>query len=60
VLVGADPETFFVPPYIGNKGWIAIRLDGRIDRHMLEDLVRDSYRMTAPKRLAVLLDADQG
>jgi predicted DNA-binding protein (MmcQ/YjbR family) len=55
VLVGADPETFFVPPYIGHKGWIAVRLDGRVDWEVLADLVRDSYRMTAPKRLAKLV-----
>ena len=22
ILVGADPERFFVPPYVGHKGWV--------------------------------------
>jgi predicted DNA-binding protein (MmcQ/YjbR family) len=57
VLVGGDPERFFVPPYVGSKGWIGIRLDaGGVQWGMIEDLVADSYRMTAPKRLARLLD----
>ena len=28
VLVGADPARFFVPPYVGPKGWVGMRLDG--------------------------------
>ncbi len=31
VLVGADPERFFVPPYVGHKGWVGMRLDERPD-----------------------------
>jgi hypothetical protein len=27
VLVGADPERFFVPPYVGHKGWVGMRLE---------------------------------
>jgi predicted DNA-binding protein (MmcQ/YjbR family) len=57
VLVGGDPERFFVPPYVGHKGWIGVRLDaGDVPWAMLEDLVADSYRLTAPKRLARLLE----
>ena len=55
ILVGADPETFFVPPYVGSKGWIGVGLDGRVDWDVLAELVRDSYRMTAPKSLAKLV-----
>jgi predicted DNA-binding protein (MmcQ/YjbR family) len=52
VLVGADPERFFVPPYVGRSGWVGVRLDGPVDWDELAGLVADSYRMTAPKRLA--------
>jgi predicted DNA-binding protein (MmcQ/YjbR family) len=55
VLVGADPERFFVPPYVGHKGWVGMRLDGGPDWGEVALLVRRSYRLTAPKRLAVLL-----
>jgi hypothetical protein len=27
-LVAADPVRFFVPPYVGVKGWVGVRLDG--------------------------------
>jgi hypothetical protein len=55
VLVGADPARFFVPPYVGHKGWIGVRLDDGPDWGEVGALVRRSYRMTAPKRLAVAL-----
>jgi predicted DNA-binding protein (MmcQ/YjbR family) len=55
VLVGADPELFFVPPYVGHKGWAGMRLDGKPDWDEVALLVRRSYRLTAPKRLAVLV-----
>lgn len=56
VLVGADPERFFVPPYVGHKGWIGVRLDDGPDWDEVARLVRRSYRMTAPKRLATLVE----
>jgi hypothetical protein len=55
MLVGADPHRFFVPPYVGHKGWIGIRLDVAVDWEELADFVTDSYRMTAPKRLVASL-----
>jgi len=58
VLVGADPQRFFVPPYVGHNGWVGIRLDlPSVDWSMVGELVMDSYRMTAPKRLVARLDA---
>lgn len=56
VLTGADPERFYVPPYVGHKGWIGMRLDRRPDWNEVTELVRRSYRLTAPKRLASRLD----
>jgi predicted DNA-binding protein (MmcQ/YjbR family) len=56
VLVGADPKRFFVPPYVGHKGWIGMRLDDGPDWSEVAQLVRRSYRLIAPKRLAALLD----
>ena len=55
VLVGADPARFFVPPYVGPKGWIGMRLDGPPDWDEVAALVRRSYRLIAPKRLGVLV-----
>ncbi|MDP9138581.1 MAG: MmcQ/YjbR family DNA-binding protein [Pseudomonadota bacterium] len=55
VLVGADPERFFVPPYVGDKGWIGVRLDRKPDWGELATLIKRSYRLIAPKRLAALV-----
>ncbi len=56
ILIGADDDRFFRPPYVGHKGWIGIRLDlDDIDWDELTDLVTDSYRMTDPKRLSANL-----
>ncbi len=50
VLVGADPELFFVPPYVGHKGWVGMRLDREPDWDEVAAVVSRSYAMTAPKR----------
>lgn len=55
MLIAADPARFFFPPYVGSKGWIAIRLDGTVDWDELADLVTDSYLLIAPKRLSTSL-----
>lgn len=51
-LVYADARQFFIPPYVGRRGWIGVRLDRRPNWTSIEDLVRDAYRCIAPKRLA--------
>ncbi|SRR5258707_12897896 len=56
VLVGSEPERFFVPPYVGHHSWIGVWLDAEIGWELVADLVEESYRMTAPKRLSALLD----
>src|SRR5205823_5969672 len=55
VLVGADPERFFVPPYVGRRGWIGVRLDDRPDWAEVAVLIKRSYRLIAPRRLAALV-----
>jgi hypothetical protein len=55
ILVNADPHKFFVPPYVGHKGWIGVRLDGKVDWDEVAEILEDSYRMTAPKRLRAAL-----
>lgn len=55
VLVGSDPERFFVPPYVGHKGWVGMRLDRKPDWAEVDLLVRRSYRLIAPKTLALEL-----
>jgi predicted DNA-binding protein (MmcQ/YjbR family) len=58
LIVGADPAAYFVPPYVGHKGWIGIRLDRRPDWQDVRKMIEQSYRLVAPKRLASRLAAD--
>ncbi len=51
LLVGADPERFFVPPYVGHRGWLGFRLDRALDADELAGLVEDAYAMVAPPAL---------
>jgi hypothetical protein len=52
-LAAAQPERFYIPAYVGSKGWVGLRLDiGDIDWEEVTELVRGSYRLVAPKRLA--------
>ena len=52
-----DPR-FFVPAYVGPKGWLGLDLDGPdIDLREVEELLDASYRHAAPARLVRALDA---
>ena len=55
VLVESNPERFFVPKYVGAKGWVGMRLDVALDWDEVEALAADSYRLIAPKRLAAMV-----
>ena len=52
------PRRFFVPPYVGPSGWVGVWLDEVAQWAELEELLRDAYRLTAPKRVAARLDAE--
>ena len=56
ILVESDPERFFRPPYVGQHGWVGLWLDAATDWGEVAELVDESYRMTAPKRLIKRLD----
>jgi predicted DNA-binding protein (MmcQ/YjbR family) len=44
-LIQAQPERFYMPAYIGPRGWVGFRLDvGEIDWEEVKELVTDSYR----------------
>lgn len=55
LMVQAKPNRFFVPPYVGPSGWIGVWLDRSVDWNELDELLRDSYRLVAPKRLGATL-----
>jgi len=45
-----------VPPYVGHRGWIGVRLDVDVDLDELREIITDSWRLTAPKTLRKQLD----
>jgi hypothetical protein len=56
-LVDAEPDRFFKPPYVGGRGWLGVRLDVDIDWDEMAMILEDAYRVIAPKKLVVELDA---
>jgi hypothetical protein len=54
-LIDMDPQTFASSAYVGRFGWVTVDL-GRVDLGLLESLLREAWRRTAPKRLAATLE----
>jgi predicted DNA-binding protein (MmcQ/YjbR family) len=53
----AEGGPYFFPPYVGSKGWVGIDLRSRVlDWREVGELVTDSYRLVAPKRLAARVE----
>jgi len=53
-----DPVRYFVPPYVGGRGWIGVRIDRRPNWKTISDLVREAYCTVAPARLAAPLRSE--
>jgi hypothetical protein len=56
-LVRQEPDRFFVPAYVGYRGWLGVRLDVDVEWDEVADIVEDAYRLVAPKKLVAQLDA---
>src|SRR5262245_51484349 len=57
-LIRDDAEQFYVPAYLGPRGWVAIRVDlNTVDWPLIEELARRAYQQTAPRKLAALIEA---
>jgi len=57
MLVQTHPRHCFVPPYVGPKGWVGVRVDGRPSWTLVSDLLEAAYRLTAPPALVARLGA---
>ncbi len=56
-LIASSPRKFYMPAYIGPRGWVGLRLDRpTVDWSEVKELVHGSYLQTAPKRLLKLLE----
>lgn len=42
-LVAADPGLYFVPPYVGTRGWLGVRLDRDLSWTEIEAIVENAY-----------------
>ncbi|MET0661345.1 MAG: MmcQ/YjbR family DNA-binding protein [Steroidobacteraceae bacterium] len=47
------PRHFFVPPYVGPRGWLGVVLDRGLAWQRIAELVREAYEKVAPARLSV-------
>ncbi len=58
-LIREDAESFFLPAYVGSRGWIGVRLDlDEVDWDVIDALLRRAYQEIAPRKLAALVDEE--
>jgi hypothetical protein len=56
-LIVANPRKFYMPAYVGPRGWVGLRLDRpTVDWAEVKELLQGSYAQTAPEKLIRLLD----
>jgi predicted DNA-binding protein (MmcQ/YjbR family) len=59
-VIALDDERFYLPTYIGPRGWAGLRLDlGKVDWEEIAEFIVDSYRLVAPQRLVAQLKLPQ-
>jgi hypothetical protein len=42
-FVSSEPDRYFVPPYVGGRGWLGVWLDIEVDWAVIEEIVKDAY-----------------
>jgi predicted DNA-binding protein (MmcQ/YjbR family) len=52
ILISSDSKRFFKPPYMGHKGWVGVRIDGKPDWEQLTAILKDGYEISLPVRKA--------
>jgi hypothetical protein len=56
-LIAANPRKFYMPAYIGPRGWVGLRLDRpTVDWTEVKELLQGSYTETAPKKLIRMVE----
>ena len=56
-MIDEDRDRFFRPPYVGHRGWLGVRVDGRPDWAEVGEVIEQAYRAVAPATLVATLDA---
>jgi predicted DNA-binding protein (MmcQ/YjbR family) len=60
-LIASNRGKFYMPAYVGPRGWVGLRLDrGKVDWEEVDQLVSHSYQLVAPKRAAAKVNVDPG
>ena len=49
--VNAEPRHYFIPSYVGTRGWLGVRLDRGIAWSRVTQLLREAYLQIAPPQL---------
>lgn len=58
-LIALAPPWFFVPPYVGGRGWLGVLLDGSAGWDEVAELCEEAYRAVAPRRWVAALEAER-
>lgn len=59
-LCESDPETYYVPKYVGPSGWVGVRVRKETDWDRVAEILEMGYRLVAPKRAVAELDRGRG
>jgi hypothetical protein len=51
LLVDGAPDRYFVPPYVGHRGWLGVHLDRGTDWEEIAGVLEDAYLEVAPAKL---------
>ena len=55
-LVDEEPDRFYVPAYVGHRGWIGVRIDRLVDWNEIGEILVDAYTCVAPAKLVAQLE----
>lgn len=54
-LIAANPARYYRPAYVGHRGWVGMRLEGKVNWDEVEGIVEDAYCAVAPAKLVALV-----
>ena len=55
-----EPDIYFVPPYVGPKGWLGVELNKGLEWDTVARLVHDAWANTVPAAIAARLEQTPG
>ena len=54
-MIAADPKRYYRPAYVGHRGWIGMRLEGKVNWDEVAVVLEDAYCTVAPAKLVALI-----